>query len=349
MKNLNTAYQPLYVQALKDPLRIEQSTLEELIVKYPYSQPLRFALAKRNHLLSDSSDTQQTAILFAPNVNWLWDFVNRPIGQEEEELRVEEEKYISFTDVDEKENADNEEAQVDFSEIGGDGENDENVEESKVLENLIQGSVSSANFFVFESKNEVINDSALEDAITIKEEEEVNISLYNDELMPYSFRWWLHKTRLEYAETYQPFATPTFPEPHRRPFDPQKIGEAILDQQIKESIFHLQDPEVKLSEATKIKPVPYNPAPKKVDEVIEKFIREDPIIHPPSPEQLNTENKARQSAEDNYTLVTETLANIYADQNLYLKAIEVFKKLILKFPEKKSYFASRIEELEKNI
>jgi hypothetical protein len=58
---------------------------------------------------------------------------------------------------------------------------------------------------------------------------------------------------------------------------------------------------------------------------------------------------ARQSAEDSYALVTETLAGIYADQGLYLKAIEVFKKLILKYPEKKSYFATQIKELEENL
>jgi hypothetical protein len=39
---------------------------------------------------------------------------------------------------------------------------------------------------------------------------------------------------------------------------------------------------------------------------------------------------------------------VYIDQGLHLIAIEVFKKLILKYPEKKSYFATRIEELEKN-
>ncbi|TJZ60457.1 hypothetical protein FAZ15_10665 [Sphingobacterium olei] len=355
MENLNTVYHPLYVQALKDPIQIEESALQELIARYPYSQPLHFALAKRRYLLSDASDSQLTAVLFASNVNWLWDFVNRPVRQEEdlliEDLLIEnEEEYIPFVDVEEKQNTDKLEGQKSFSEFveDSDTEDEEEVADDRTLEKLIQGGASSADFFVFESKNDVEKDLPVQKDEAAAQEEE-NISLYNDELLPYSFRWWLHKTRLEYADTYQPFASPMFPEPYKRPFNPQKIDEAVLDQQIKENIFHLQDPEVKLSEATKMKRVPYNPAPKKVDEVIEKFIREDPIIHPPSPEQLNTENKARRSAEDNYTLVTETLANVYADQNLYLKAIEVFKKLILKYPEKKSYFASRIKELEKNI
>ena len=52
--------------------------------------------------------------------------------------------------------------------------------------------------------------------------------------------------------------------------------------------------------------------------------------------------------EDN-ELVTETLANIYIMQKLYDKAISVFEKLILKYPEKSTYFASRIEETQKLI
>src|SRR5690606_3906958 len=55
-----------------------------------------------------------------------------------------------------------------------------------------------------------------------------DISLYNDELMPYSFRWWLYKTRLEHADTYQPFASPELPRPKAGQVDFQKIDEAIL-------------------------------------------------------------------------------------------------------------------------
>ena len=46
-------------------------------------------------------------------------------------------------------------------------------------------------------------------------------------------------------------------------------------------------------------------------------------------------------------MVTETLAQIYADQMLYPKAIATYQKLMLKYPEKSRYFASRIENLEK--
>lgn len=53
------------------------------------------------------------------------------------------------------------------------------------------------------------------------------------------------------------------------------------------------------------------------------------------------------SVAENDELVTETLAMIYLEQKKYDKALEAFKKLSLKYPEKSIYFASRIEETEK--
>ncbi|MEO6149135.1 MAG: hypothetical protein ABIN95_01435, partial [Mucilaginibacter sp.] len=85
----------------------------------------------------------------------------------------------------------------------------------------------------------------------------------------------------------------------------------------------------------------------KGDEIIERFIKEEPQIRPTNTLKLDTENKAKKSAEDQNDLVTETLANIYAEQMLYPKAIAIYKKLMLKFPEKSRYFADRIENLTK--
>ena len=57
------------------------------------------------------------------------------------------------------------------------------------------------------------------------------------------------------------------------------------------------------------------------------------------------------SAIENDEIITEPLANIYFQQKNYDKALDAYKKLSLKYPEKSVYFASRIEEIEnlKNI
>ena len=170
------------------------------------------------------------------------------------------------------------------------------------------------------------------------------VSLYDDDHMPYSFLWWLNKTRLEHAHTYQPFTSKKDTEASAESADDVRV----LDQQIRENIFHLQSPEEKLSEPYKAKTVSFE-VPRKIDPVIERFIKEDPQIKPPKPEKINLENKARQSAEDQLNLVTETLAKIYEDQGLYPKAIAIYKKLSLKYPEKSAYFAALITTLENKL
>ena len=55
---------------------------------------------------------------------------------------------------------------------------------------------------------------------------------------------------------------------------------------------------------------------------------------------------ARLSVQEDDDLMTETLANIYADQEHFEKAIKAFEKLQLKYPEKRSYFAGRIKEIQ---
>ncbi|HZX57906.1 MAG TPA: hypothetical protein VFE54_04250, partial [Mucilaginibacter sp.] len=87
----------------------------------------------------------------------------------------------------------------------------------------------------------------------------------------------------------------------------------------------------------------------KEDMLIKKFIIEEPHISTPSGDKLDNENKAKKSAEDQDEIVTETLARIYVDQMLYHKAINTYKKLMLKFPEKSRYFADQIELLERKI
>ena len=83
---------------------------------------------------------------------------------------------------------------------------------------------------------------------------------------------------------------------------------------------------------------------KKKLEIIDKFIETNPKISP-----VNKENNIPISApviEDKSYLMTETLAKVYLEQKKYSKAIQAYEILILKYPEKSSFFADRILDIK---
>ncbi|MDO7628787.1 MAG: hypothetical protein MUQ46_05840 [Flavobacteriaceae bacterium] len=47
--------------------------------------------------------------------------------------------------------------------------------------------------------------------------------------------------------------------------------------------------------------------------------------------------------------MTETLARVYLEQKKYKKALQAYKILSLKYPEKNSFFASQIKVVQKLI
>jgi hypothetical protein len=174
------------------------------------------------------------------------------------------------------------------------------------------------------------------------------LSRYNDEKMPYSFMWWLDKTRKEHAARYQPYVTNRPAVMQQAPQQPIQTGAPDeLQQQYYENIFNVNS--IAGVDAAAPQPTIPQPATSKEGKIIERFIQEEPQIKHPSMIKLNNENKAKRSSEDRDELVTETLARIYTEQMLYHKAILTYKKLMLKFPEKSLYFAGQIEQLESKI
>jgi hypothetical protein len=250
--------------------------------------------------------------------------------------------------------------QPDVAEVSAETEvqpNEAKQQANDETEKLIIGNIASADYFMFDksvadtrTESKAVEPEpapeapqAKEEAPAIKEEAPEVISKYNDEKMPYTFMWWLDKTRKEYAATYQPYniETVTAKSTPEQPAVPRTAD--ALQHQYYENIFHAQS----LEELEKT-PQPDGPEVKsKEDIIIEKFIKEEPQIRPPSPNKIDNENKAKKSSEDRNELVSETLAHIYTEQMLYHKAIATYKKLMLKFPDKSRYFASQIEQLEK--
>ena len=90
---------------------------------------------------------------------------------------------------------------------------------------------------------------------------------------------------------------------------------------------------------------PQKPETVNKNELIDRFISENPKINPTT-SVSNKGNIAKAQMIQPEALMTETLARIYLEQKNYKKAIQSYKILSLKYPEKSSFFANQIKAVE---
>ncbi|WP_231458675.1 MULTISPECIES: hypothetical protein [unclassified Pedobacter] len=341
------------------------SALLDMLAQYPYAQPIHLLLAK-----ADAEFVPKAALY--SNGNVLYNILQE--AEVEDEIVVEEieqqqkiedaettaAKVLPEIETFEAEYIELEEEPEVFEEIGEVQTIAKPITEASVATQIAEEefqteikdedyieSVVSSDFFAFEKKLSTDVVAIAPDIETVIPDEPENsyLSKYDDDKMPYTFLWWLAKTRKEHEQIFQPYAQPSAAVVKQPEVKPQQ--QAAFQQQYVEHIFHIQTPfEVAdhLAEypSAEVKDV-------KGAEIIERFLKEDPTIKAPKPEQIDNENKAKKSAEDHYDLVSETLAKIYIEQMLYHKAIDTYKKLSLKYPEKSGYFADLIQSIEKKL
>lgn len=80
-------------------------------------------------------------------------------------------------------------------------------------------------------------------------------------------------------------------------------------------------------------------------ELLNKFLENNPKIVPT--DDLKTDVNIKKSLKiDENELMTATLAKVYLEQKKYKKAIQAYKILSLKYPEKSGFFANQIKAVE---
>jgi hypothetical protein len=81
-------------------------------------------------------------------------------------------------------------------------------------------------------------------------------------------------------------------------------------------------------------------------DLIDRFIHSEPQIARGKASEYQPGNLAKDSLEEDFSFVTETMAVLFAKQGKLDKARKAFRKLMEQHPEKSIYFAAQLKNLE---
>ena len=84
--------------------------------------------------------------------------------------------------------------------------------------------------------------------------------------------------------------------------------------------------------------------PIKKEQIIDKFIENNPKIKPLSKDKTIAVSVSKNDQDS--SLMTETLAKVYLEQKKYENAIQAYRILSLKYPEKSGFFADQIKRIQ---
>ena len=126
-------------------------------------------------------------------------------------------------------------------------------------------------------------------------------------------------------------------------FNKNEMTSALVENRISDSLeISEQNSFVDWLKLSNLKPIDRT----KEEKTVDIFISKKPKINIKA-DKTQTENDTNDDLSNQSGFMTETLAKLYLNQKNYEKAIQSYKILILKFPEKNSYFADQIKKIKK--
>lgn len=204
---------------------------------------------------------------------------------------------------------------------------DETIAADTFTEELIIEDITTGDIIVEETIIEELPSKIEEEAVIIDE------PIVEEPIAQRAFTDWLKQTSSSGTSVFLGDVNDnsTLKQPETNYVIPSQSSEKINEQSL-----------LSIAKQEPIQP----PKPTFSDEILEKFIASNPTISRPKTEFFNPSKAAKKSLEPDENLATETLAKIALKQNNYLKAIKIYEKLSLRFPEKFTIFATQIKKIK---
>jgi hypothetical protein len=340
---------------------ITTQEVEKLVKDYPFCAGYKVLLASR---LSDQPNfvfkkILQTAAVYTQDRGMLFTLLNEPHNLEDDfaKATIFKQENISISDSKIEDNNTDDRHK----------EPEKNAEDGEINEEVVNDKTIDQANTEEEQTVETLATDDTEEIPTVEKDKEIDVVLeYKDSELSKESKD--DKIDFDDLVTYNPITElkplPKKEDKKREPrtvagYDPERELAKLLDKpkkKVSEENSFLNWLNMVQENKNEAIPEPIKPEAKEkqsnvddVQSVLDKFLATKKTRPIKKTEFYKPENKAETSATEDFSIVTETLADIYKRQGLFDLAIKVYRKLMLHNPNKKENFAAQIKELEKLI